>query len=378
MMQKKFPRWLGIFLGLGLALTPSLLQSADFAAVTPGRVFIFPRDHGAHPEFQNEWWYVTGHVKSEGGREFGFQWTIFRTALPKSAESSAPANARSAWRTDQIYLGHAALSDLHGKSFSYSESAGRGALGIADASRDTLNVHLPKFRAEMTDLGWKLKAQGEDFSYECLLTLPASSQNSIVLQGQNGYSPKANDGRHASYYYSVPRQKTRCRIHRKSEVIENASGEAWFDHEFGSNQLSETQTGWDWFGLHLSEGRSLMIYRLRDRSGQDFLSGSLTDAEGKSLSLTASDIHIQSSRPWKSPRSEAVYPMEWKLEIPSQNLKLKVEADFHDQELITRKTTQVTYWEGSASVTEESARDLPVTKGYLEMTGYDAKNKPKL
>jgi predicted secreted hydrolase len=82
-------------------------------------------------------------------------------------------------------------------------------------------------------------------------------------------------------------------------------------------------------------------------------------------------MQIASRRRWRSKRSSATYPLDWTIAIPKLGVRLDVRALVDDQELVTRASTGVTYWEGAVSVAG-SFRNVAVRgEGYVEMTGYD-------
>ena len=355
-------------LSLLLFLVSVSAGAADFAAVAPGREFQFPRDHGAHPEFKTEWWYLTGHVQDSEGRSYGFQWTVFRSALRPPDGESRPME--SPWRAGQIFLGHLAISDLEGRSFRFEESAARAALGLAGAGEEDFQVWLPGFSAQSAEGETRLQAQRGDLGLDLRMKLPERAW----LHGQDGYSPKSWEPGKASYYYSLPDLAVRGEL-KQSGKIRAVQGQAWMDHEFGSGQLGPEQSGWDWMGLPLGQGEALMVYRLRDRKNpaQNYLYGGFFKSEGQWRSLGAEELRLSPGGLWKSPRSGGSYPLEWRIEAPGQGLDLRVKAAFADQELDTRKSTQVTYWEGSVEIRGRSGGREVESKGYLEMTGY-AKN----
>lgn len=341
-----------------------LLGAVDFAAVVPGREFQFPRDHGAHPEFQTEWWYFTGHIQDETGKVYGFQWTVFRAALQPSGAESRPS---SPWRAGQVYLGHLALSDLEKRRFAFEESAARGAMNLAGSSEKEFEVWLPGFSARPSEGSTRIQAERGDLRLDLQVRLPTQAW----LQGQGGYSPKSKEAGKASYYYSLPNLAVQGTL-RKSGQETKVQGSAWMDHEFGSGQLGPEQSGWDWMGLPLGNGEALMVYRLRDRQdpSQDFLYGGFYKKEGEWQTLSSGQLRLEAGASWKSPRSGGNYPLEWRIQAPDLNLDLKVRAAFADQELDTRKSTQVTYWEGSVDVSGRANGREVKSKGYLEMTGY--------
>ena len=339
--------------------------AADFAAVTPNRSFQFPRDHGAHPEFKTEWWYFTGHLQDREGRTYGFQWTVFRSALRPPAPGIQPT--ASPWRAEQIFLGHLALSDLSRRRFSFEEGAARAALGLAGAGSEGFQVWLPGFSAETGDGETRLRGEKGDLSLDLRLELPQQAW----LHGQDGYSPKSREPGKASYYYSMPNVTVRG-ILKKDGRERAVQGQAWMDHEFGSGQLGPEQSGWDWMGLPLGNGEALMVYRLRDRKdpARDFIYGGFLKSDGSWQSLATEDLQLQPAGFWRSPRSGGNYPLEWRVRVPKQEIDLRVKAAFADQELDTRKSTQVVYWEGSVEITGHSGQRQVESKGYLEMTGY--------
>lgn len=347
-----------------LALLP--LARADEAPrpldVRPGRVFQFPRDHGAHPEFRTEWWYFTGHLQTPQGRRFGLQWTVFRIGLfpPAVPAESAP----SPWRAKDLYFSHLAVSDLAAKKFFYSDAAARGALNLAGSTPGDFRVWTPEAEGSFAGERMTLSGTAEDFSFSLAGTRPAG----VILHGDAGYSPKATEAGRASYYYSVPHLPVTGALSVGGEPFP-VTGQLWMDHEFGSNQLAQGQTGWDWFGLDLGAGSSLMVYRLRGTGG-DFISGTYVNETGSAFPLKGSDIELAAGRSWKSPASGADYPLAWTVKIPRYDIDLAVTAAFPAQELQTRRSTQVTYWEGSVAI-QGHAGDRPVESlGYLEMTGY--------
>jgi len=341
------------------------LWGADFAPVVPGRIWNFPRDHGAHPEFKTEWWYFTGHLRDANGRVFGFQWTVFRNSLP--TPESLPAEDRSAWRSGQVYLGHLALSDLKRGQFYYEESAARDALGMASASTSDFQVQLPGFSGGSQDKTWKIHGTRGPIVLDLSLNAPPQ----VVFHGEAGYSPKSQEAGYASYYYSIPVLPAKGTVQLLDQSWQ-VEGVAWMDHEFGSGKLAPNQSGWDWMGLPLGGKSALMIYRLRDRLDRkgDFLSGTYIDSSGISHRLQASELRLTPSQEWTSPRSRGVYPLKWLVEIPAYGVNLTVSADFADQELETRRSTQVTYWEGSVSIGGKVGSETVQSQGYLEMTGY--------
>jgi predicted secreted hydrolase len=349
-----------------------------FRLALPGYSFKFPRDHGSHPEFATEWWYYTGHLKARDGRRFGYQLTWFRTAL-------APAVKRqSAWATRDIFFAHFALTDESGQKFYFSDRIGRGNLGLSGATSGTTPPHI--FIGDW-DLRFAGKA-GETQRFRAAATSDATgtkdrpfvldlSQLSLkppAIQGENGVSQKSSGRGRASHYYSLTHLKTTGTLTLGGEKL-SVTGESWFDHEFGSNQLDKDQVGWDWFSLQLSDGRELMLYRLRLRNGgtEPFSSGTLVERDGSTRHLKLADFRLTPLSNWKSNETSGTYPVRWKIELPRLKLQMEVAATLNEQELRPRRSgVGLSYWEGSVKATgTQNGRPIEA-RGYLEMTGYSS------
>ncbi|MEJ2086635.1 MAG: lipocalin-like domain-containing protein, partial [Acidobacteriota bacterium] len=223
------------------------------------RKFFFPDDHGPHPDFRNEWWYLTGNLSSADGREFGYQFTLFRNAIsPRSPERE------SDWATRQIFMAHFALTDVTGESFHAFERLSRGALGLAGVTTRPFRAWLEDWQiwADQEPPAFRLRAGNDAVGLE----LDLDSAKPIVLQGDRGLSRKGREPGNASYYYSMTRMPTRGVVMLGLESYA-VQGSSWLDREWSSSALEPTQSGWDWFALLLSDGLDLMIYQLRTRTG---------------------------------------------------------------------------------------------------------------
>ncbi len=331
-------------------------------AVAP-YTFRFPRDHASHPEYRTEWFYYTGRVAA-GERRFGYELTFFRVGLDPAWRRS-----RSAWAPRSILLAHFALTDETRGRFRWSQLAERPALGIAGADSSRYHVWVDGWSAGLEPDGrtHRLIARAGGFAVDLVL-LPSRPP---VVHGSGGISLKAAGGGHASHYYSITRLATRGLLTLDGRTF-GVSGVSWFDHEFGTNQLAPEQTGWDWFGLRLGDGRDLMLYRLRLRGGgaEPASSGTLVEPDGRVRHLPLAAWSLEETARWRSPESGGDYPAGWRLRVPGAGLDLSVRPTVPDQELITSGGTGVTYWEGSVVVAGTS-RGLPVRgDGYVELTGY--------
>jgi predicted secreted hydrolase len=361
-------------------------SGGGFAQVLEPRVFEFPRDHGAHPQYRQEWWYVTGNLDSATGERFGFELTIFRFALapervvptlataspglvaPAAALSAAGSSAvESSWRTGQIYMGHFAITDVARKQFRFTQKLSRGAVGLAGARNPPLQVWIDDWSLGTVDpegTHWRLRAA--ESGYE--LTLDAEALQQPVLNGDKGLSQKSSDRGSASYYYSIPRVAVHGRLVR-DRVPVDVKGLAWVDREWGSGALGGNEQGWDWFALQLQDGRSLMFYALRNHDGQrdPHSAGTWIGASGESRALSSDQVQIDVLDYWKNPGGDR-YPAHWRVRIPTEGIDVDVRPVLPNQEL----TASARYWEGAVDVTGASGGQKTVGRGYVELVGYAA------
>jgi predicted secreted hydrolase len=329
----------------------------------------FPKDHASHSGYRTEWWYYTGNLKSTAGKRYGFQLTFFRRRIiPSESEEKWPAPA-SAWRTGQIYLAHAALSDLDGKHHFYAQDMGRGVLGIAGEYRDndTIRIFLKKWSTRISSTVHRLKVISDPFSFDLNLT-PVKP---AVFHGNKGYSRKGSTPESASCYYSLTRLETKGQVTLDKKTVA-VNGLSWMDHEFSTAPLEPGLVGWDWFGLQLSDNTELMIYLLRQKDGRfhPASSGTYISSNGKTKHLSRHDIEVTVTDTWNSPNSGAVYPARWRLRTPPPAMDLMIAPNLADQEMRTKESTGVTYWEGSVSVRGIKEGRQISGQGYVELTGY--------
>lgn len=347
-----------------LAGIHTCLGSEGFLEALEPRAFEFPRDHAEHPGFQTGWWYYTGNLSSTGHRPFGFQLTFFRVQL-----KPAPSASASAWRTNQLYFAHLTVSDLEGETFLLAEKSGRGAAGIGGVSLDPsgVRVFLHGWETVIRGKTHQLRAQSDQLGIDLTLV----SQKPPVLHGEKGLSRKGAGPGKASYYYSLTRMGTKGILRLGPETFE-VSGLSWMDHEFTSNVLSEDQVGWDWMGLQLSDGSDLMVYVLRHKDGSvgPYSSGTVVKKDGAWVHLPKEAFVIRATSYWDSPKSKARYPSSWEVAVLPCHISLKVVPRLKDQELITKQSTEVTYWEGSVDVAGTVAGQGVTGSGYVELTGY--------
>ncbi|MGD8600162.1 MAG: lipocalin-like domain-containing protein [Gemmatimonadota bacterium] len=348
---------------LSLVETLAGADTVGYSRAFEPRTFDFPADHGPHPDFRTEWWYVTGNLESEAGRDFGFQFTIFRNALAPDASASP-----SAWSTRQAYMGHFTVTDVQDGRFHAFERFARGAAGLAGAEAPPLRVWLEDWALEAegaTTFPLRLRAEEDDVA----LSLELSRGKPAVQQGDRGLSQKGPEPGNASYYYSQTRMPASGTLVVEADTFA-VRGSAWLDREWSTSALSDGQVGWDWFALQLDDGWDLMVYRLRraDGSADPLSDGVLVDPEGRRVALGwGTDITMESTGTWTSPLDGAVYPSGWRIAVPARGWDLRVEPRIRDQEL----DVSFRYWEGAVSVdgVGEGGRSVD-GRGYVELTGY--------
>jgi predicted secreted hydrolase len=367
--RKKVACPLFIGLLLNLFLIHSQVLADDFKRALPGRTFSFPRDHFSHPEFKTEWWYYSGHLSDQEKKSYGYHLTFFRTGLKRENQT------KSKWSIQNLYFAHLALTDESKNRFEYREKISRGSLEEAGATPYQKNEK--PFRVWVE--GWSLEGKGaamrdhllkggdQDLGVKLLLT----PEKKPVIHGQNGISQKAEGDGYASHYYSITRLKTEGKIFSKKKEIP-VQGRSWMDHEFGSAQLREYQTGWDWFSIQLENGIDLMIYQIRHQDGKidPYSSGTIIFSDGSYRHLHLKEFQIEVLDRWKSKKSGATYPSKWRMVAPSHRIELMLTPTVKDQELITQESTRVTYWEGSAKVEGKYQGQRVRGMSYVELTGY--------
>lgn len=343
---------------------------AGFAVADGSADLVFPRDHGPHPDFRSEWWYLTGNLTG-GGRDFGYQLTIFRSAV----RAQAP-EADSAWATRQVYMGHLAIGDLGRERFRAWDRFARGAVGLAGAETAPLRVWIEDWKLATVGgvtgtpeqglaglLPLRVRAAQDGWGIDLELTF----DRPLVLQGDRGLSRKGARPENASYYYSVTRLRTRGSVEVDGESVE-AEGLSWLDREWSTSALEPGQAGWDWFALQLSDGSDLMIYVMRrdDGSPDPRSKGMLVTADGEHRALDAADFVLERLATWRSPTTGVRYPSRWRVRVPREGLTLEVEPRMAAQEL----DLAFRYWEGAVAVSGTRGGESLDGRGFVELTGY--------
>jgi len=331
-----------------------------FARALAEREFTFPADHGSHPEFRNEWWYFTGHLQDEDRNTFGFQATFFRIGLMAEL-----VERPSAWATKQLWMAHAAITDVAADRHLETQRLSRGNPGMAGIQDQPLQLWIDNWTLHANPANggfpWQLSVRSEEFSFD----LQLDQHKPIVLNGENGLSRKSANPGNASYYYSVSRLASQGTLISDGQQ-RRVSGTAWLDREWSTSALDDDQQGWDWFSLQFDSGDDLMFYQLRRKNGEPhpFSSGTWNSSAGKSQRLDASKIHCQVMEYWQASDGRR-YPVRWRVRYADIAGDWIIQAAVNDQVM----NTLVVYWEGLVNIID-TASGQRVGHGYLEMTGY--------
>lgn len=346
----------------GMDLNAALggIPASGFARAVEPRQFNFPQEHAAHPEFRNEWWYVTGNLQTATGRRFGYQVTLFRIALsPKLPENP------SVWASNQVWMAHIALTDVEGNKHLHAQRFARGAASLAGQSLQPFKVWLEDWQIlgqANGDFPWTVQVANADFS----LKLKLQPEKPVVLQGHQGLSQKSSEAGNASYYYSFTRLVTTGSIHYQAQDFP-VTGSSWLDREWSTSALGKDQAGWDWFSLQFKDGQELMFYQLRKHSGeadQTHSQGKWIAADARTQNLSLKDLQLKPVKYWQA-ASGTKYPLAWELSYPEVRGHWRIEAVVEDQLM----ETSVVYWEGAVRVIELASEKV-VGQGYLELSGY--------
>ncbi len=346
-------RWtLLLFLIAPLLHAQSTTTPDGFALPQPGRVFAFPRDHGSHPSFRTEWWYVTGHLDGKDGRRFGFQVTFFRQAR------------RQDGRTLHLHLAHTALLDAKAGTFVHEERLNREGWDAASAE-DTLDVRNGNWALKLDEATQHLHITAT-VKNEALLRLELAVAKPLVIFGKDGVSRKGVSATAASHYLTWPRLTAEGSV-RLGAAEHAVRGEAWMDHEFSSSQLEEGQVGWDWASIQLKDGSELMVYRMRRKDGQVDAASTLAviARDGTMRQVTSDAFTWEELGTWKSPRNGAVYPNHVRIRFEGRSYELKPLAQDQEQD---GGITQLPYWEGACDVLDTDGQTIG--RAFLELAGH--------
>jgi len=343
------------FLASPLALVAGGASAAQYPAVVPGVALAFPRDHGAHPAFRTEWWYVTGWVQDAAGSDYGIQITFFRNR-PGVAEDNP-----SAFAPRQLVFAHAALTDPRRARLLHDQRAARAGFGLAGAAEETTRAWIGDWSLELVDNAYAARIAARDFAFD----LSFMSSQPLLRQGAAGFSRKGPDPLQSSYYYSRPQLVVSGRVTIAGKAVA-VTGTAWLDHEWSSEVMAPAAVGWDWAGINMADGGALMTFAMRDGTGRAlWAGGAQRAADGRTRTYLPDEVRFTPQRRWRSARTQIEYPVAMVVSAGGAEYTLLPLVD--DQELDSRASTGTLYWEGAVRA-EQGGRE--VGRGYLELTGY--------
>jgi predicted secreted hydrolase len=331
-------------------------ESSRFMSVVPGNTLTFPQDYGSHQDFRIEWWYITGWLETEDKKPLGFQVTFFRYATGHNQEN------QSRFAAKYLIIAHVALSDPAVGKLMYEEKTAREGFDLAYAKQGDTHVKLDDWTLVREEDGrYLVDMRNSNFGLQLSLT----PTQTMMLQGENGFSRKGPEPEQASYYYSEPHLKVAGTVFRYNKPV-TVNGSAWLDHEWSTAILDPDADGWDWVGANLDDGSSLIAFQIRRKNGgKVWTYAALRDASGQVEFFKPEQVEFTPTRTWRSPHTDAVYPVA--MQIRAGEIEWQLTPLLDDQELDSRQSTGAVYWEGAVTLTKDNK---PAGRGYLELTGY--------
>lgn len=331
------------------------------APPTNGRVTL-PDDLFAKRDVQTEWWYYTGHCKTHTGREFGFELVFFKRRTDRDRLGVVPMTILA----NPMYFAHFAISDITRQQFRYDHirSFDKPLDVPVRFSETTCDVNLGDW--SLREVAGKHILHGT-FEDGLVFDAVLESTKPLVLNGDGG-NGIAKKGEGASNHFSFTRMNVSGQI-GESGKIETFTGSAWMDREFGSWEHGV----WDWFSIQFDDETELMLYQFRTTTGEmdGESTGTFVARDGTCTYLKRSNFEIEVLSTWLSPNSGAEYPAGWNIRVPSLDIELRLTPLIDDQELDTRGSTMVVYWEGVCEVEGLKNKTDVTGRAYVELVGYD-------
>ena len=321
--------------------------SQTFASVLPGYNITFPFDHGSHPEFAVEWWYITANLTDQKNNPYALQWTLFRFASD---------NQNTPWANAQQYMGHVGLRD--GKQAWFEERFARGGVGNAGISTAPFNAFIDDWQWLSQSSNMFPSTLEFTIDTQIKVNLNFTADKSFLKHGEQGFSRKLRNSEQASYYYSQPHIQVSGQLELATGIVEVA-GNAWFDHEWTSQYLSPQAQGWDWFSIHFDDGTKLMLFNMRHEQAEDYWSGTLVKNNGTVVHLDEADIHGKITK--RDKVDGRLLPLYWSIQLPEHEV---------DIQIAPMQTNQwnpglFSYYEGGTVVSGSHSG-----VGFIELTGY--------
>ena len=359
---------------------PSLVAATPAPTRPPDPLpLVLPRDDAPHDRL-TEWWYDTGHLRAADGATYGFEFVIFRAERGRLPVS---------------WASHLAITDERGNRFVYAQrqeigpQVDRSLTGGSDPGSGGFDLSLtgldPASMGVIARPAWSMTGgDGRDHLVAAVdpseaatagspggfgLDLQVTATKPPALHDHDGWIDFGPAG--GSYYYSRTAMTAKGTLTLEGRTFD-VQGTTWFDHQWG-DFISVGGGGWDWFAVNLDDGTDLTLSLVRNADGTyPLVYGTEVARDGTVRHLDRDRFTVTVTDHWRSPRTGADYPAAWTIEIPGDDLTIRLRPTVAAQELDTRATTGVIYWEGSQVVEAERAGRSLGGQAYVELTGYAA------
>ncbi len=358
-----------------------------------------------HDSSATEWWYFNTHFKDHEGNEYSAFAAFFRVVKHTDPATGARSYAHALnWAITDVknkrYI-HESVLDKDSPAVvkkqldagivkdprlkkAYLEILNKGNVPLPDRMfKSEPRVRLSELSLDFESAQLRKSEEG-DYLLKCTVPgggtrveLRLTPQKKPVRHGLNGVV-KGHDG-DDMFYYCIPRCSVRGTVTLDGSTRGIASGQGWYDHEFGGVPQEETGTpgmqyAWNWAAIQLSNGYDVSVATLVDPRSKPF-----KVMETRSIVI---DADSQRSQPedlvfeglpgadWTSVRTFNTYPTAWRVSLPSAQLELELRAPFDDQEFLTL-IAKPGFWEGRLDV-KGTHKGKPVTGlAYIERNGFE-------
>jgi predicted secreted hydrolase len=343
-------------------------EIAGYATPTgPWRVEL-PKDYGAHPDYQQDYWSINGNLATITEGHFGFQLVVYRLGLisPNAANTNASSNAVSAWRAKDVYAGHFALTAVESQRFSVDERISRAALGLSGSVGKPTRVWVEDWAIEESFIrGGTPTLHIEVWSGDISISL-------ALRHSKPAFSP-GGDNREGSQAPLPFRAFSLSRLTAEGflstdGVKQEVSGSMWMDRAWGRVPITTGQMTLDRFLIHLSDGRELLLTQLRRRGGGGVpvYRCVIIDPTGTAELIQGEDMKLAARGYWQSPVDGLRYPSGWRVEIPPAKITMDIAPYILGQEI----TLWPRYWSGAVEISGEHAGASIKGTAYVQLFGY--------
>jgi predicted secreted hydrolase len=284
---------------------------------------VLPRDHGAHPAFQVEWWYTAGTVSGKHGDDFFW----FATVWSSMGGLVARVNVVDL-QADRVVL-----------SKEYTE------FGAPPAGARQINVG--GFSLGWRPAGawgrWSVAASGGGHA---LLRLDLIPVQPYLLNGQKGIIPQGKG--ELSAYYSSPRLAARGTL-----VIDGRSapvnGQGWLDHQWGNFVSNPASNHWNWFACQFRDRSDLMLYQFITPGGKPTGVGATSFVSRAGKVTHPGRFTVTPLAPTIRPAgATGTYPLRWRLVVGPAHVDVTLQARARKQFIANQIVPG--FWEGAAAI----------------------------